>query len=165
MLLLTMLACSNVDEHAWSAGGTHYATGEMYSPGIDTAAGDDTAGGDDTASGDTAAGTFSPTSGPTCAFEEQPNIGDTITCTASFFETDALALDGGTVILNLDDSTNTTILSTALDISSTGGDGAQLDETEVMFYIQDIDTAETYTLRFLYEQKEGATTEEFEVSI
>jgi hypothetical protein len=161
MLLLSLLACTNVDDHAWSGGGSHYASGEMYSP-ADTSGGTDTSdtsggggGGSDTS--DTALTVMSAVGTPACIFDDFPQIGIAIQCTSQWSATDAATLEGGAVFVNLLDADGQSVLNTALPISAmAGGDaGALLDETTVTLYLGDVDSDSAYTVYLSVENFEG----------
>ena len=160
-LLVSLLACSNVDDHAWSGGGSHYASGEMYSP-ADTAEATDTSdtsggGGGGGGGSDTAVTVMSAVGTPTCIFDDFPQIGIAIQCTSQWSATDAATLEGGAVFVNLLDADGQSVLNTALPISEmAGGDaGALLDGTTVTLYLGDVDSDSDYTVYMSVENFEG----------
>ncbi len=163
MLILTLIACTNVNERAWSGGGTHYSSGEMYAPPTaDTA---DTAGGDTADTGDTGGSTGTADLVPvgmTCALYDMPNVGDVIDCTTTFTDEDAPLMEGGSVSFHTIDEEGNDVSTAALDISemASGDASAVLDGTTVDFYIMDIDTNATYQIQAVFENSEGAESDE-----
>jgi len=164
MLLLSLLACTNVDDHAWSGGGSHYASGEMYSP-ADTSETSDTSSTGDTSSGgsggsDTSepeAKVMSAVGTPACRFDDFPQIGIAIQCTSQWSAADAATLEGGAVFVNLLDADGQSVLNTTLAISEmAGGDAvALLDATTVTLYLGDVDSDSDYTVYMSVENFEG----------
>lgn len=155
-----MLACTNVNDHAWSGGGTHYASGEMYSP-ADTS---------DTSSSDTSAAevtTLTPTADPTCSFQQPPEGGAFIACRSSWSEADAAGLEGGTVYVNLMDSAGTSLSNAALEITTTAGpDVALLMDGQLAFAQGGVEVTLAYTVAFQVANAEGdAQSEEFSVAV
>jgi hypothetical protein len=160
MLLLSLLACTNVDDHAWSGGGSHYASGEMYSPAdtSETTDTSDTSSGGSGSSDDSAEPkVISAVGSPSCHFDDFPQIGIAIQCISQWSESDAATLEGGAVHVNLLDAADQSVLNTVLPISATaGGDAvALLDETTVTLYLGDVDSDSPYTVYISVENFEG----------
>ncbi len=162
MLILSLLACSNVNDHLWGGGGTHYSTGEMYSPGgSDT--GDDT-GGADTGGTDTtdsgASGSLASVGSPYCGFVDDPRFGIVIMCSSQWAVGDIPAITGGTIYYNLMDSDGASLANMALDISetATSTDQAVVDGTMLTFFIGDLDESKTYIVSFYVETNDGGNS-------
>lgn len=143
MLVLPM-ACTNVNGHAWSGGGTHYSSGTMYTGPQDTSVTDtgDTAG--DTAPADTGnvTGTGMVAVSASCALEEMPNLAVAIHCSSTWSDTDAAALLGGTLIYNLESADGTSLDNATIDIAETADGSANtaiLDGSTIDFYLGPID--------------------------
>lgn len=163
MLILTLIACSNVNERAWSGGGTHYSSGEMYNPTpSDTGdtAGGDTATTDDT--GDTSGTADLVPVGMTCDLYDMPNVGDVIDCTTVFSADDAPLMEGGSVSFHTIDEEGNDVSTASLEISelADGTASALLDGTNVDFFIMDIDTDASYTIQAVFQNSEGAESDE-----
>lgn len=158
--------CTNVNDHAWSGGGTHYASGSAYTGPKDTSSTDsgDTAG--DTAAADTGAVSANGLTAisSSCAIEDDPNIGLVIHCTSEWADEDIALLTGGTIHYNLLTADGTTSLTNGeLTISETA-DGttpvALLDGNNIDFGIQDIQEATDYIVYFYAATSDGAMNSE-----
>lgn len=167
MLILSLLACSNVNEHAWGGGGTHYSTGELYEPPSDTSGDSGDTAGTDTSDTATAA-TLIPVGTPTCEFTDAPNIGIVILCTSEWSETDALLITDGTLYYNLMDSDHLSLADAPLDITvlADGSEAAYIDGTVVTFSLNGLDEDKSYFVAFWVESADGtAHSEEAEYSV
>lgn len=167
MLILTLLACSNVNEHAWGGGGTHYSTGELYEPPTDSGSDSGDTAGTDTADTATAATLF-PVGTPTCEFTDAPNIGIVILCTSEWSETDAALITDGTLYYNLMDADHLSLINEPLDIVVLADNttAAYIDGTEVTFSLSGLDEDKSYFVAFYVESADGtAHSEETEYTV